>query len=58
MKGMPIAPILSDTLGRRAALFIGSCIICAGVLLQCLSKTIAMFIGARFVSEYIHLKGA
>lgn len=49
---MPFTPFASDTLGRRSALFIGSLIMLAGVALQCSALSVAMFIGARFVSEY------
>lgn len=48
---MPFTPLASDQLGRRAALFLGSVIMLGGVALQCASTTIAMFVGARFVSE-------
>ena len=50
-QAMPITPIASDKLGRRAGLFIGSMIMLCGVALQCAANTVAMFIGARFISE-------
>ena len=49
---MPLTPLASDYLGRRAALFIGSCIMAAGITLQCLSTTVPMFIGARCTSVF------
>ena len=45
----------SDNLGRRAALFLGSSIIVAGVALQCAAQSVAMFVGARFMSERYQL---
>ncbi|KIM39830.1 hypothetical protein M413DRAFT_184713 [Hebeloma cylindrosporum] len=40
-------PFVSDTFGRRAALFFGSCIMCIGVALQAASWSVEVFIGAR-----------
>ena len=50
---MPFTPLASDMLGRRAALFIGAILMLAGVSLQCAAQTVAMFVGARFLSELI-----
>jgi MFS family permease len=52
---MPFTPFASDLLGRRAALFLGSVIMLAGVALQVASVSVAMFIGARFMSESMFL---
>lgn len=49
-QAMPFTPLASDRLGRRAALFIGASLMLAGVAVQCSSVTVAMFIGARFLS--------
>ena len=49
---MPFTPLASDRLGRRAALFLGSVIMLGGVALQSSATTVAMFVGARFVSTY------
>ncbi|KAF9475387.1 general substrate transporter [Pholiota conissans] len=45
---LPAAPYLSDILGRRMALCIGSIIMCIGVGLQTSALNIPMFIGARY----------
>ncbi|KAL0955091.1 hypothetical protein HGRIS_004008 [Hohenbuehelia grisea] len=45
--GLPLTPLASDQLGRRAALFIGSMIMLAGVAVQCAAYSVAMFIAAR-----------
>ncbi|KAI0078841.1 general substrate transporter [Panus rudis PR-1116 ss-1] len=45
--GLPFTPIISDNLGRRPTLFIGSVIMLAGVALQASSTSIGMFIGSR-----------
>ncbi|KAF4597167.1 hypothetical protein EYR40_007618 [Pleurotus pulmonarius] len=45
--GLPLTPLASDNLGRRAALFIGSVIMLSGVGLQCASSNVQMFIGSR-----------
>ncbi|KAL5525808.1 hypothetical protein ACEPAG_7145 [Sanghuangporus baumii] len=47
--GLPFSPFASDILGRRAALFIGSCIMVGGGILQCAAQGVAMFIGSRFI---------
>ncbi|KAH9481375.1 Lactose permease [Psilocybe cubensis] len=47
--GLPFSPYVSDTYGRRVALFLGSMIMCAGVGLQAAAWSIAAFIGARFI---------
>ena len=51
-QALPFTPLASDGIGRRAALFLGSAIIVAGVALQCAAQSVAMFIGARFISEF------
>ncbi|KAJ3480655.1 hypothetical protein NLI96_g8199 [Meripilus lineatus] len=45
--GLPFSPYLSDNLGRRPTLFIGSVVMLVGVALQAASSSIGMFIGAR-----------
>ncbi|THV07426.1 hypothetical protein K435DRAFT_333548 [Dendrothele bispora CBS 962.96] len=45
--GMPFTPFASDMLGRRAALFMGSLIMLAGVAMQFASTTVKMFIASR-----------
>jgi sugar porter (SP) family MFS transporter len=45
----PISPYLSDGLGRRAAIFIGSAIMLIACVLQTASQSVGMFIGARFL---------
>ncbi|KAI0091287.1 general substrate transporter [Irpex rosettiformis] len=44
---LPLTPIVSDNLGRRPTLFIGSVIMLVGAILQTLSRNIGTFIGAR-----------
>ncbi|KAF8183951.1 hypothetical protein BJ912DRAFT_539565 [Pholiota molesta] len=46
--GLPFTPFASDILGRRAALFWGSLVMCMGIGLQAAAKNVSMFIGARF----------
>ncbi|PPQ69312.1 hypothetical protein CVT25_005913 [Psilocybe cyanescens] len=48
LTGLPFTPFLSDILGRRAALFIGSLIMCLGVGLQAAAWSVPMLIGARY----------
>lgn len=50
LQGLPLTPYASDGLGRRAALFIGSFIMLAGVALQFAATSVNMFIGARVLS--------
>ncbi|KAF9267757.1 general substrate transporter [Marasmius fiardii PR-910] len=47
--GLPMTPYASDIMGRRAALFMGSVIMLAGVGLQFAASTVKMFIGARVI---------
>ncbi|KAF9003948.1 hypothetical protein BDQ17DRAFT_1424917 [Cyathus striatus] len=49
IQGLPLAPFVSDTWGRRASLFIGSLFMLAGVALQATSWNIAMYIASRIV---------
>ncbi len=49
---LPIAPMISDQLGRKKGIFIGGVFMLGGVALQCQSTTIAEFIVARGLSEY------
>ncbi|KAF8910671.1 hypothetical protein CPB84DRAFT_1764320 [Gymnopilus junonius] len=48
LTGLPFTAFLSDTLGRRTALFIGSLLMCLGVGLQAAAWNVAMLIGARY----------
>lgn len=48
---LPFAPIVSDQLGRRMGLFIGSCIMLGGVALQTQSISIEQFILSRGMSK-------
>ena len=50
LQGLPFTPFASDILGRRAALFLGSVIMLAGVAVQITAKTVKIFIAARIVS--------
>ncbi|KAI0031002.1 hexose transporter [Vararia minispora EC-137] len=45
----PFAPYLSDGIGRRYTIIIGSTIVLVGAALQTASRSIGMFIGARFM---------
>ncbi|KAJ7158744.1 general substrate transporter [Mycena filopes] len=47
LAGLPFTPYASDLLGRRAALFLGSLIMLAGVALQISAWSVAVFICAR-----------
>ena len=47
---MPFTPIISDSLGRRPTLFIGSLVMLAGVALQTAATSIGVFIGSRGIS--------
>ncbi|KAF9648736.1 general substrate transporter [Thelephora ganbajun] len=47
--GMPFTPLVSDGLGRRSAIFIGSVIILGGVGFQVCATNVRMFIGARVI---------
>lgn len=51
-QALPLSPIASDKLGRRKALFIGSCIMLAGVAVQVIASDIQTLIGARAISTY------
>ncbi|KIY65865.1 hypothetical protein CYLTODRAFT_50810 [Cylindrobasidium torrendii FP15055 ss-10] len=46
---LPFTPIVSDKLGRRASLFVGSILLLAGVAMQFAASTIHFFIAARVV---------
>ena len=43
----PIAPYVSDGLGRRASIFTGALIMCLATVLQTASQSVGMFIGSR-----------
>ncbi|TEB33338.1 general substrate transporter [Coprinellus micaceus] len=47
LAGLPFSPLVSDRLGRRAALFVGALIMLAGVAIQSTSWNVGMLIGAR-----------
>lgn len=52
--GLPFTPFASDHLGRRGALFMGSLIMLAGVVIQFFAFNVKMFIAARVVSMSRH----
>lgn len=45
----PIAPYLSDGIGRKRTVWIGAAIMIAACALQTASQSVGMFIGARFL---------
>ncbi|KAI8258324.1 hypothetical protein K4K53_004722 [Colletotrichum sp. SAR 10_77] len=45
----PFSAMISDRFGRKWSILIGSCIMIIGVLIQCLSHSIGLFIGGRIV---------
>ncbi|KAF9557487.1 hexose transporter [Agrocybe pediades] len=45
----PFAPYAADGFGRRPTIFFGACVMIVGTILQSVSHTFAMFIGARFL---------
>ncbi|KAH6913115.1 hexose transporter [Coprinopsis sp. MPI-PUGE-AT-0042] len=47
LAGLPFSPFVSDWFGRRAALFMGSLIMLAGVAVQSTSRSVGMLIGSR-----------
>lgn len=47
LAGLPFSPFFSDWFGRRAALFIGSIVMLAGVAVQSTSRSVGMLIGSR-----------
>ncbi|THH32814.1 hypothetical protein EUX98_g1392 [Antrodiella citrinella] len=49
LAGYPFAPYLSDGLGRRPTIWIGSAIMLVAVVLQSAAQNWGMFIGARFL---------
>lgn len=51
LAGLPVAPYMSDRLGRRLTIVIGCLIMILGAGIQTGSTTVGMFIGARFCSE-------
>ncbi|KAL9713178.1 hypothetical protein Ac2012v2_004419 [Leucoagaricus gongylophorus] len=46
---LPFVPILSDGLGRRGAIILGSIIMMIGAIIQTCSKNFAMFVISRFI---------
>ncbi|EJD51331.1 general substrate transporter [Auricularia subglabra TFB-10046 SS5] len=49
LAGLPFAPYVTDKLGRRAGILLGSIIMIIGTVLQTASQSVGMFIGARFL---------
>ena len=47
--GPPVSGVLTDRLGRRPAIFWGSCMTILGVILQTAAQNIAMFVVARII---------
>lgn len=54
-KMLPFAPLLSDGIGRRKTLSLGSSIMCGGVLLQAMATGQPHFIASRILSETLSL---
>ena len=50
---MPLTPLASDGLGRRAAIIIGSVIMLGGVAFQVCAENVGMVVGARIVGEFL-----
>ncbi|KAK5270509.1 hypothetical protein LTR99_004951 [Exophiala xenobiotica] len=48
LAGLPFAPYLSDTFGRRIAIMVGCLFLFAGVAIQSASQNFSMFIAGRF----------
>ncbi|KAM0719594.1 hypothetical protein Q7P37_003724 [Cladosporium fusiforme] len=46
---LPLVPIINDRLGRRWAIFIGSCIMIVGAIIQGASNGVAMYLVARWL---------
>lgn len=46
---LPFVPIVSDKLGRRWSILAGSCVLCAGAILQGASRNMAMYVAARII---------
>ncbi|TFK96723.1 hexose transporter [Pterulicium gracile] len=46
---LPFSPYITDTFGRRVAVFLGCVLMIIGAALQTASQTVEMFIGARFL---------
>src|ERR1700753_1451530 len=49
LASLPFAPWMSDTYGRRVSIFLGSCLMILGTVVQTASQSVEMFIGARFL---------
>ncbi|KAG8818549.1 hypothetical protein FRC17_010793, partial [Serendipita sp. 399] len=47
--GLPVAPLLSDGIGRRKALCLGSAIMCGGVVLQAMATGVVHFVASRIL---------
>ncbi|CAG8093142.1 unnamed protein product [Penicillium salamii] len=45
----PFSAFVSDSFGRRMSIIIGSCVMIIGVIMQCASTDIGLFIGGRVV---------
>ncbi|KAF9490048.1 hypothetical protein BDN71DRAFT_238602 [Pleurotus eryngii] len=52
--GYPFSPFLADGLGRRQTVFIGAVLICMGTLVRTVSRSVGIFIGARFLIGFGH----
>ncbi|KAF3019228.1 hypothetical protein E8E14_001278 [Neopestalotiopsis sp. 37M] len=46
---LPLVPIVNDRLGRRWSIFIGSCIMVIGAIIQGFSVNVGMYIAARLI---------
>jgi sugar porter (SP) family MFS transporter len=49
LAGYPFAPYMADNLGRRKTIFFGAAVMIVATVLQSVSHTFGMFIGARFL---------
>nr|AAT91253.1 hexose transporter [Paxillus involutus] len=49
LAGYPFAPYMSDGIGRRRTVWFGATIMCIATAVQTASKSVGMFIGARFL---------
>lgn len=54
LQALPFAPYLSDGIGRRKALCIGSVVMVGGVALQSTATHVVQLILARGTSKYFH----
>ena len=51
IQALPLVPFVSDSLGRRASLFLGSFILLGGVATQFAAPNVKVFIAARVIRK-------